>query len=102
MDISFEPRHAHAARAAGGLVTRFADVALISFGALAAVLVLPGPDVDRSSELAAVACAATFALMLFPAFRLYHAPVRTALPRPVSKRSSAWIISGGSTANTRW
>ena len=93
MDTSFEPRHAHAARAAGGLIARIADVALISFGALAAALVLPGTDVDRSSELAAVACAATFALMLFPALRLYHAPARPARHRTALLIAFAWLIA---------
>ena len=93
MDTSFEPRHAHAARAAGGLIARIADVALISFGALAAALVLPGTNVDRSSELAAVACAATFALMLFPALRLYHAPARPARHRTALLIAFAWLIA---------
>ncbi|UEP30182.1 MULTISPECIES: undecaprenyl-phosphate glucose phosphotransferase [unclassified Burkholderia] len=93
MDISFEPRYAHAARAAGGLIARIADVALISFGALAAALVLPGPDGDPLSELAAVACAATFALMLFPAFRLYHAPAHTPTHRTALLTAFAWLAA---------
>jgi Undecaprenyl-phosphate glucose phosphotransferase len=93
MDSSFDARHAHALPAAGGLVTRITDVALISAGALAAALAFPGPDGGRSSELTAVASAATFALVLFPAFRLYHSPSYHRKLRAALLTAFAWLLA---------
>ncbi len=98
MDTPFEIRQAHESPVAGGSLARVSDVALISIGALAAALVLPDTGTDRSPELAAVACAATFALMLFPAFGIYRMPDGRTKRRAAILTVLAWLLAQGCAA----
>ncbi|WP_233410067.1 MULTISPECIES: undecaprenyl-phosphate glucose phosphotransferase [Burkholderia] len=74
-------------------MARASDVALISACALAATLVLPAPEGDGAAELANVACAATFALVLFPAFRLYHVRPGQSACRAAAVTAFAWLLA---------
>ncbi|MCA8093423.1 undecaprenyl-phosphate glucose phosphotransferase [Burkholderia anthina] len=74
-------------------MARASDVALISACALAATLVLPAPEGDGAAELANVACAATFALVLFPAFRLYHVRPGQSACRTAAVTAFAWLLA---------
>ncbi|RQR26807.1 undecaprenyl-phosphate glucose phosphotransferase [Burkholderia sp. Bp9143] len=98
MDTSFEARRGHASQNAGGAIARVSDVVLISAGALAATLVSPVPEHGGAAELANVACAATFALMLFPAFRLYHVPAGRSKYRAAAVTAFAWLLAQASAA----
>ena len=93
MDTSFEAGRAHAAQNAGGSIARASDVVLISAGALAAALVLPIPAPGGAAELANVACAATFALMLFPAFGLYRTSPGQSKRRAAAVTAFAWLLA---------
>ncbi|WP_193101612.1 undecaprenyl-phosphate glucose phosphotransferase [Burkholderia sp. Z1] len=93
MDTSFEVRHTQVSPIAGGSIARASDVALISIGALAAALVLPDTRIDRSPELTAVACAATFALVLFPAFGIYRIPRGRSKRRATVLTALAWLLA---------
>lgn len=93
MDTSFEVRHTQVSPIAGGSIARASDVALISIGALAAALVLPDTGIDRSPELTAVACAATFALVLFPAFGIYRRPPGRSKRRAAILTVLAWLLA---------
>ncbi|WP_175718582.1 undecaprenyl-phosphate glucose phosphotransferase [Burkholderia anthina] len=93
MDTSFEVRRAGAPQNTGGSIARASDVVLISAGALATTLVLPAPDAGAAPELANVACAATFALLLFPAFRLYHARPGQSKYRAAAVTAFAWLLA---------
>ncbi|KVZ76993.1 undecaprenyl-phosphate glucose phosphotransferase [Burkholderia ubonensis] len=98
MDTSFEGRRWHASQNAGGSIARASDVVLISAGALVAALALPEPDTGGAAELANVACAATFALMLFPAFRLNHLSPGRSKYRAAAVTSFAWLLAQASAA----
>ncbi|QTD93214.1 undecaprenyl-phosphate glucose phosphotransferase [Burkholderia anthina] len=93
MDTSFEVRRGRAPQNAGGSIARASDVVLISACALAATLVLPAPESGGAAELANVACAATFALILFPAFRLYHAQPGQSKYRAAAVTVFAWLLA---------
>ncbi|KAG8150027.1 undecaprenyl-phosphate glucose phosphotransferase [Burkholderia catarinensis] len=73
MQTALKERWASAPSAAAGLLARLSDVALIAFSALGVAMVLPGNGDPASAEAALVASAATFAMVLFPAFGAYRA-----------------------------
>ncbi|WP_269501777.1 undecaprenyl-phosphate glucose phosphotransferase [Burkholderia sp. IMCC1007] len=93
MDTSFEARRAPAPQNAGGSIARVSDVVLISAGALAAALILPASKAGAAPELANVASAATFALMLFPVFRLYHAQPARSKYRTAAVTAFTWLLA---------
>ncbi|KVL37819.1 undecaprenyl-phosphate glucose phosphotransferase [Burkholderia sp. MSMB1835] len=98
MDTSFEGRRWQASQNAGGSIARASDVVLISAGALVAALALPEPDTGGAAELANVACAATFALVLFPAFRLNHLSLGRSTYRTAAVTAFAWLLAQASAA----
>ncbi|KGB92490.1 MULTISPECIES: undecaprenyl-phosphate glucose phosphotransferase [Burkholderia] len=98
MDTSFEGRRWQASQNAGGSIARASDVVLISAGALVAALALPEPDTGGAAELANVACAATFALVLFPAFRLNHLSPGHSTYRTAAVTAFAWLLAQASAA----
>ncbi|CAB3750131.1 undecaprenyl-phosphate glucose phosphotransferase [Burkholderia puraquae] len=98
MDTSFEVRRARAPLNAGGSIARASDVVLISACALVATWVLPAPEGGGAAELANVACAAAFALMLFPAFHLYHVQPHQSKYRAAAVTAFAWLLAQASAA----
>ncbi len=89
----FEARRGHASRHPVGALARASDVVLISAGALVATLVFPASESGGAAELANVTCAATFALLLFPAFPLYPAPCGRSKYRAAAVTAFAWLLA---------
>lgn len=100
MDTSFKVRRESASQIAGGSRARAADVVLISIGALIAALALADAEADRASELATVAYAAAFALVPFPAFRLYDASPGRSKRRVARVTALAWLLAQAGAALT--
>ncbi|WP_321958987.1 undecaprenyl-phosphate glucose phosphotransferase [Burkholderia cenocepacia] len=103
MHTAHEHCVAHARSAAEGLVARTTDVALIALSALAAAPALPDDNRLLAPEAAIVACAATFALVLFPAFGIYRMPPDRPAPRVAIRTCLAWALAqAGAALLMRW
>ncbi|WP_026044310.1 undecaprenyl-phosphate glucose phosphotransferase [Burkholderia stagnalis] len=93
MHTANEPCRADARSAATGLVARTSDVAVIALSALAAAPVLPEGNQFLAPAVAIVACAATFALVLFPAFGIYRTPHDWSAQRIAIRTCIAWALA---------
>ncbi|MGZ2748858.1 undecaprenyl-phosphate glucose phosphotransferase [Burkholderia stagnalis] len=93
MHTANEPCRADARSAATGLFARTSDVAVIALSALAAAPVLPEGNQFLAHSVALVACATTFALVLFPAFGIYRAPRDRSAQRIALLTCLAWALA---------
>ncbi|AXF24646.1 undecaprenyl-phosphate glucose phosphotransferase [Burkholderia pyrrocinia] len=93
MNTAFEERRAASPSAAAGLLARMSDLVLIAFGAAGTTWVLPGQSGHHAAEVALVACAATFAMALFPALGIYRTARMRSKCRAALRMCIAWGLA---------
>ncbi|MBN3786708.1 undecaprenyl-phosphate glucose phosphotransferase [Burkholderia sp. Ac-20353] len=93
MHTALFDRRARTPSAAAGLLARMSDVTLIAFSALVTTMVLPHGGDHPSAEVALVASAATFAMVLFPTFGVYRTTRDRSKYSVAGRTCIAWIVA---------